>query len=348
MRLESREWKPIPIGYLFNIKRGNAKNIKQKGDNGSVALVSAIDKNNGLLKTTMAEENERICRQVYTINNNGNGVCLAYYHKYDFIASSDVSVLEPKFEELKDEYIAHFIVTMVRQQKSKYNYGYKMSNTRMNRQAILLPVTDAGKPDYAFMYQYIKQKSDSGRKKYLKYVKERINELGRFEVVPRLSEKTWLPFSVSEIFEIKSGKRLESNNMVPGNRPFIGACDSKNGITNYVSNVNSSLDHNVLGVNYNGNGMVISFYHPYECLFSDDVKRFHLKQVDDNKFVLLFMKNVILQQKSKYNYGYKFNAQRMARQKIMLPVNKKNMPDYVYMEQYIKNQMIRMYSSYAK
>ncbi len=54
----------------------------------------------------------------------------------------------------------------------------------------------------------------------------------------------------------------------------------------------------MLGVNYNGNGMVIGFYHPYECIFSDDVKRFHLKHHEDNEFVLLFMKVAILQQKA--------------------------------------------------
>ena len=71
----------------------------------------------------------------------------------------------------------------------------------------------------------------------------------------------------------------------------------KDANTNYVSNTNNSQDKNVLGVNYNGNGMVISFYHPYECIFSDDVKRFHLKEIADNMYVYLFMKAVILQQK---------------------------------------------------
>ena len=35
----------------------------------------------------------------------------------------------------------------------------------------------------------------------------------------------------------------------------------QNGITNFVSNSNDSLDSNVLGVNYNGS-IVENFYHP--------------------------------------------------------------------------------------
>lgn len=124
--------------------------------------------------------------------------------------------------------------------------------------------------------------------------------------------------------------------LLPEDRPFIGALDNNNGVARFVSDTNESLDKNVLGVNYNGNGMVIGFYHPYECIFSDDVKRFHLKHHEDNEFVLLFMKVAILQQKSKFGYLYKFNSERMANTGVMLPVDESGNPDYTFMEQYVK------------
>ena len=52
--------------------------------------------------------------------------------------------------------------------------------------------------------------------------------------------------------------------------------------------------------------------------------------------VLLFMKAVILQQKVKYAYGYKFNATRMKEQIIILPTKGDGSPDYDFMEQYMK------------
>ncbi len=124
--------------------------------------------------------------------------------------------------------------------------------------------------------------------------------------------------------------------METGDTPFIGATSVNNGITNFVNNINESLDSNVLGVNYNGS-VVESFYHPYECLFSDDVKRFHLKDYPDNKYVLLFFKTIILKQKEKYMFGYKFNAERMKKQIIIVPVNDEGNPDYTFMEQYMIN-----------
>jgi hypothetical protein len=92
--------------------------------------------------------------------------------------------------------------------------------------------------------------------------------------------------------------------------------------------------------------MVIGFYHPYECIFSDDVKRFHLKHREDNQFVLLFMKACILMQKQKFGYLYKFNAERMAHISIMLPITKNDTPDYAFMELYGKLMFLRKYEQY--
>ena len=144
--------------------------------------------------------------------------------------------------------------------------------------------------------------------------------------------RNWEAYPINQIFDIHSGKRLESRNRKPGRRPFIGALDNSNGIAGFVADRNSSLDSNVLGVNYNGNGVCLGFYHPYECIFSDDVKRFHLKNNEGNEFIYLFLKVAIQQQKSKYGYLYKFNATRMARQSIMLPSANNGEPDLAFME----------------
>lgn len=85
-------------------------------------------------------------------------------------------------------------------------------------------------------------------------------------------------------------------------------------------------------MNYNGNGVCLGFYHPYECIFSDDVKRFHVKNNKGNEFIYLFLKVAIQQQKSKFGYLYKFNATRMARQTIMLPSVNGGEPDFTFME----------------
>ena len=149
----------------------------------------------------------------------------------------------------------------------------------------------------------------------------------------KLSEKKWDEFVLDDIFTVGAGKRLETRNKIEGMRPFIGATDNGNGVTGFVGNDNASKDSNVLGVNYNG-APCIAFYHPYECIFTDDVKRLHLKNQEDNKFVLLFFTSIFAMQRVKYSYGYKFKEKRMHRQKLMLPVDDKGKPDYAYMTHY--------------
>ncbi|WP_324612686.1 restriction endonuclease subunit S [Campylobacter anatolicus] len=145
----------------------------------------------------------------------------------------------------------------------------------------------------------------------------------------------WKEFFLSDICNINSGVRLIKANMKDGNIPFIGATDSNNGITNFVSNTNASFDKNVLGVNYNGS-VVESFYHPYSCVFSDDVKRVSFKDKQgQNKYCHMFLKQMILQQKEKYRYAYKFNGDRMARQKVMMPANELGNIDFELMNRYI-------------
>lgn len=160
-----------------------------------------------------------------------------------------------------------------------------------------------------------------------------------------LNDRKWKDYFIRDIFTVSSGKRLTKADMDIGNIPFIGATDSNNGITNWIATPNVSYDKNVLGVNYNGS-VVENFYHPYGCVFSDDVKRLHLKHHPDNKYVLLFIKTVILQQKIKYTYGYKFNAHRIEKQKILLPINAEGEPDYAFMEQYIREREERLLSKY--
>lgn len=149
-----------------------------------------------------------------------------------------------------------------------------------------------------------------------------------------LDDREWREFFITDICAIHSGVRLTKADMVPGNTPFVGSSESNNGITAFTGSTNASRKSNVLGVNYNGS-VVESFYHPYEALFSDDVKQLEILHPAPTECMYLFLKASILKQKSKYAYGYKFNAERMRRQIILLPVNEDGDPDWEFMGAYI-------------
>lgn len=60
------------------------------------------------------------------------------------------------------------------------------------------------------------------------------------------------------------------------------------------------------------------------------------------------MKSIIMQQKNKYSYGYKFNERRMLRQLLLVPVDDNDEPDYQFMEGYIKELMVTKRKQYQK
>ena len=149
---------------------------------------------------------------------------------------------------------------------------------------------------------------------------------------------SWKEFFLEDIVCIRNGTRLTKSEMQPGITPFIGASELKNGITCFTSSNNKSIAKNVLGVNYNGS-VGHSFYHPYQALFSDDVKIVYWKDVNkNNKYTLLYLSTMIKMQKDKYAYGYKFNSQRMKRQKILLPINSQGIIDWHFMETFMKQK----------
>lgn len=161
-----------------------------------------------------------------------------------------------------------------------------------------------------------------------------------------LKSRSWSEFFIGDIADIKSGSRLIKDDMVDGRFPYVGASQSNNGVTDFISNENDSLDSNILGVNTRGS-VGECFYHPYPTLFSDSVKRLSLKNISGEISHYLFLKNAILKQKDKYSFGYQFSGERMSRQKIMLPVNDHGQPDWDFMSEYMQSLMKSKRAQYA-
>lgn len=332
LNLNDREWREFLIKDLFSISIG--KNIDGNKINkygGRIAYITRKENNNGLDGFINFDKN--YLNSFHPVITIGNETAEPFVQNYPFFTGTKVNILAPKTLLSKDT--LQFICMSLKMHKSKYSYSYTINSSRLKNQKILLPIDGNDKPDYDFMEQYMCLKEKEKSYVYINFIKKRISKIKNTSIVS-LSDKEWGEFFIEDVAKIQSGERLTKADMIRGNIPFIGATDSNNGITGYVANTNSSIDENILGVNYNGS-VVENFYHPYKAVFSDDVKRLSLKRHIGNKYLYLFLKVIILQQKSKYQYGYKFNGQRIIRQKIMLPIDSKGNPDYEYMEQYMIN-----------
>lgn len=340
--LDEKKWGAISLNSLFSFERGQEKNMSAL-EKGKIPLVSARKVNNGI-KGFVANPTKVIKGgNVISLNNDGDGGAgLAYFQPMDFALDTHVTALHPQKEIASNALL--FITTSLSKQHSIFGHGRSISLSRVRRIQNMLPTNENDEADFEYMEKYVNHYRSVMLEKYKAFALEQIGNLS-YKEIPSLEEKDWHEFSLEDIFTVDAGKRLESRNKSFGKRPFIGATDNNNGVTGFVGNDNISKDNNVLGVNYNG-APCIAFYHPYECIFTDDVKRLHLRKYKDNKFVLLFFVAVFDQQRSKYSYGYKFKEQRMLRQKLILPIADTGEPDYEYMEQYTKNMMLKKYNHY--
>ena len=339
LNLNDREWKAFKVKNIFAIEKCKCSSVSTLKQ-GTFPYVGATNRNNGIM--SFVEKKDKWVTKgnciVFICDGQGS-VGYSIYKKEDFIGSTTLKV--GRSEHLT-RYTAQFLVSALDKNRQMYSYGYKRNENRLSNESIMLPTADDGQPDYAFMEQYIREREDKLKQKYIDFVNVELET----PPVP-LAEKTYKEFSIADIFDIKAGKRLTTADMDSGNLPFIGATEMNNGVTNWIHTPNETLDHNVLGVNYNGS-VAEAFYHPYCCVFSDDVKRLHLKNADDGKYILLFCSMLIRKQKVKYTYGYKFNGNRMARQKILLPITDDGSPDYEYMTQYAKAVMFGKYKKYLE
>lgn len=263
-----------------------------------------------------------------------------FYQPFEYFTGNKMYYLTRKDGEEITENQGLYLTTIIQSSLKNTGYGYGMglTGTRFKERKIMLPIDDTGHPNWTFMEEYVQIKSNQIKDTYQLPKQHEITDFRN------LDEVEWDEYFIDEIIDVKSGVRLTKDEQEKGRIPFIGSSDNHNGVTEFISNTNSSTSSNILGVNYNGS-VGYAFYHPYKATFSDDVKRLSFKNGKNNQYTLLFLKHVIERQAKKYAYGYKFNGQRMKRQIVKLPSNSDSgQPDFEFMEQYMKrmeNQAIQ-------
>lgn len=163
----------------------------------------------------------------------------------------------------------------------------------------------------------------------------------------KLSDREWKPFFLTEVFPIiQRGKRLKSEDHIPGRMPYISSSALRNGVDSFVSNTERvRIFSNCLSL-ANSGSVGASFYEPFAFVASDHIT--HLKNDRLNKYQYLFIAAVTKRLSQKYNFNREINDPRIAREKIVLPVNQQGEPDYAFMEEYIKEREDRLIEKYKK
>lgn len=146
------EWGKFTYTELFIMSRGSGGTITSaKRIDGTNEFITASAENNGLSLYTGKPTTEKA--NTITVANDGS-VGEAFYHSRAYLANSAVTVLELKNHTLTPA-IAMFLITLIKKEQFKFNYGRKWGLARMANSIIKLPVKEDQTPDWELMENYI-------------------------------------------------------------------------------------------------------------------------------------------------------------------------------------------------
>lgn len=153
------------------------------------------------------------------------------------------------------------------------------------------------------------------------------------EPPPPLCLDRWSSYSLAELFDIKKGVRLTQAKIKPGNTPFISAIDKNNGLRQRISMM-PNHPAGLITVNYNGS-VAEAFYQPEPFFASDDVNVLY-PRFEMDVYLAIFFCTLIRREKYRYNYGRKWNLERMKEAEIFIPTLRDETPDWVTMKKIIQ------------
>lgn len=170
-----------------------------------------------------------------------------------------------------------------------------------------------------------------------------------------LDEKEWKPIKISDIFEtIKPGKISQANQfekVSSGGVNYVAATNRNNGVL-YQLEPSEDLKKkvqagNCIGFIKDGDGSAgyaIYKHEPFASTvnviygYADWLNR-------ENGLFFVAAQDMI---EDKYSHGYKRNLQHLRGDKVMLPVDDKDNPDYAYMAEYTRQKRGAMMDKYRK
>lgn len=341
MELQNREWKEFKIDTIFTVYTGALvpKDILNKGKR---PRVTATDNNNGIIGfyNDVEHKNYRKYSNFISISFLGS----VFYHPYT--ASLDMKIHAVKLINIElNRYIGEFLVFVLKRMAENSSYGNQLSSKDLARKKILLPINHEGAPDFAYMEEYMRNVESSKKVSIKKFIQHRIMHLGQPKELEELSEKKWKEFKLTEIFtNIKRGRRLKKDNHIFGPMPYISSTASNNGVDGFVgNNIGVRIFKNCLTI-ANSGSVGSTFYHPYSFVASDHVTK--LENDSFNKYVYLFIAHLTSRLAEKYSFNREINDTRIEKEKILLPVNSDDEPDYFYMENYIKKLELEKLKNY--
>lgn len=280
------------------------------------------------------KEGATILKNVISIPSNSD-VYRAYYQSHPFTVLSDAYAVRWRSLEYlptKNQYLFMLMCINKVIDLPIYSYKNKLGGWNVVKDK-KMQLPQMGKQiDFDFMEKFISYLMDSTVERLQSYLeKENLlsSELLENEVIAinDFTEIKWSEFNLRKLFgKSTRGKRLKSEDRIPGHLPFITAGETSEGVSSYISNTVEVFAKNTTTVDMFGSAK----YRNFEYGADDHIAVVHTEKLD--KHAAIFITSAIHKaaHNGQFNYGRNFYAKDADELNIMLPV-KNGAPDYEYM-----------------
>lgn len=340
-RLSSVKWGEHEIGKLFekqDLKRKKATFDKDldisrvRSKEFSLPLVNAKDGDNGIMYYGRPEDFESATMTIDIVNDGAISTGNAYSQPQRTGVLYNAYLIKPKFNPTTN--ILHFFTTAIYKSiKTKFGYEFKASWERVKKESIFLPESYDGIIDFTFMESFIAELEA-----------ERIAELKAYLTVSGLDDEKlsveeekaiadygtydWGTFNLEELFgKSTRGKRLKSEDRIPGTLPFVTAGEAEEGVSAFIGNQVEVFEKNTTTIDMFGSAK----YRSYRYGGDDHIAVVHTEALSMKAAIFVTSSIHKAAHTGKFDYGHNFYAKDADALHIMLPT-KDGKPDYHTME----------------
>lgn len=325
MKIDTSGWKEFKLNELFKISgsKTTPKKELEKCGVGNYPYITTQAVYNGIAGYYSKWTEKGKC---LTVDSAVLGTC--FYQEKDFSASDHVEILRPNFAINKE--IGLFLSIIINRIGfiNGYAYDKKRSQTALKNESIFLPVDKSGNPDWEYMENTIK----ATEQEIIDIIKE--HEL-RICYISRIK---WKKFKLIDLFELHLAKGdLQPKKLENGDIPLVSAGMTNNGIVMNIKEgdgKSEKFNSNVITIDMFGK----AFYQNKDFFAVSHGRvnilkpKFKLNYYMGSFFVSVFDKKLI----GDFSFSKMCSQGRLQNETILLPVNKKGMPDFELMENFIK------------
>lgn len=309
-----------PLNEVFDVTYGNKfdlnKLVELPLECGGVNFVGRSSQNHGVSGSVAPIPNVPPYESgLITVALGGSKLLSAFVQEAPFYTAQNVAVLRPKQPMTFEQKL--YMCLAIRHNRFRYSAFGREANRTLR--TLIVP----SKNEFPTWIADFEQQSIS------------VLEMPASGFEPaELSPKSWKPFELQQLFEIRKGQRLTKADILPGATPYVGASDTSNGVTAQIGQA-PIFDGGTISLSYNGS-VAEAFYQPVPYWATDDVNVLYPKGFKLTPATALFICTIIRMEKYRFNYGRKWHLERMRESIIKLPATRTGAPDWAYMEKYIK------------